>query len=418
MKRLLRYILLLIACIFCGWTQAVLPQNKVLRNDIRTLRTEQAGALTAMPVLTLHSQDRVVVSFDQMSHEGHRFFYRVQHCNFLWQPTDGLFQNEFVESNQEDNWINKGVESQNTTTLYTHYQFTFPNAEVHPLISGNYLLTIYDDAAASPEAVAEVRIRMVEPLVNISGRVLTNTDIDWNAAHQQIEMEVKADGLTGDLRAGLRTIVVQNGREDNAAINVPATAQMGNALIWRHAPGLIFEAGNEYRRFEMLSVRTPGMRVQEMQWFPPQYHATISTDAMRRSYLVQGDRNGTAVIRNTDNLDANTESDYVLTHFTLEGDELTDASIFINGQWSVGGLLPEYQLQYNAERQAYEATLLLKQGYYNYLYLTRKNGEKKGSTAATEGNFYQTTNDYTILVYARLAADRYDRLVGVATLKS
>ena len=66
MKRLLRYILLLIACIFCGWTQAVLPQNKVLRNDIRTLRTEQAGALTAMPVLTLHSQDRVVVSFDQM----------------------------------------------------------------------------------------------------------------------------------------------------------------------------------------------------------------------------------------------------------------------------------------------------------------------------------------------------------------
>ena len=59
MKRLLRYILLLIACIFCGWTQAVLPQNKVLRNDIRTLRTEQAGALIAMPVLTLHSQDRV-----------------------------------------------------------------------------------------------------------------------------------------------------------------------------------------------------------------------------------------------------------------------------------------------------------------------------------------------------------------------
>ena len=239
MKRLLRYILLLIACIFCGWTQAVLPQNKVLRNDSRTLRNEQAGALTAKPVLTLHSQDRVVVSFDQMSHEGHRFFYRVQHCNFLWQTTDGLFQNEFVESNQEDNWINKGVESQNTTTLYTHYQFTFPNAEVHPLISGNYLLTIYDDAAASPEAVAEVRIRMVEPLVNISGRVLTNTDIDWNAAHQQIEMEVKAEGLAGDLRAGLHTIVVQNGREDNAAINVPPTAQMGNSLIWRHAPGLL-----------------------------------------------------------------------------------------------------------------------------------------------------------------------------------
>jgi hypothetical protein len=139
---------------------------------------------------------------------------------------------------------------------------------------------------------------------------------------------------------------------------------------------------------------------------------------MRRSYLVQGDRNGTAVIRNTDNLDSNTESDYVLTHFTLEGDEIPNASVYVSGQWCIGGLSPEYELHYNAQRQAYEGIAMLKQGYYNYIYLTRQRGAQSGSTGPTEGNFYQTTNDYTIMVYARLSADRYDRLVGVATLKS
>ena len=108
----------------------------------------------------------------------------------------------------------------------------------------------------------------------------------------------------------------------------------------------------------------------------------------------------------------------MLTHFTLEGEEIPNASVFVNGQWSYGNLTPDYQLHYHAERRAYEGVVLLKQGYYNYIYLSRSQKTQNGSTAATEGNFYQTTNDYTILVYARLAADRYDRLVGVATLKS
>lgn len=418
MKPSLRCFILCMFFIVCGALQAMVPQNNVLRDDIRTLRTEIGGELSPMPVLQLHSQEQVVVSFDQLSHEGRRFFYRIQHCNFDWQPADGLFLNEFMESNQDEVWIDKGIESQNTTTLYTHYRFHFPSAEAKPLLSGNYLLTIYDDSSENPEAVAEVRLRMVEPLVSITGRVLTNTDIDWNAAHQQLEMEVKAERLAGDLRSGIRTIVLQNGRSDNAAVAIPPTAQMGNSLLWKHAQGLIFEAGNEYRRFELLSVRTPGLRVQQLQWFPPYYHATLAEDEMRRSYLVQGDRNGTAVIRNTDNGDANTESDYVLTHFTLEGEEIPNASVFVNGQWSYGSLTPDYQLHYHAERRAYEGVVLLKQGYYNYIYLTRSQKTQNGSTAATEGNFYQTTNDYTILVYARLAADRYDRLVGVATLKS
>ena len=101
MKPTLRSFISLILIAFCASIQAIVPQNKMLRDDIRTLRTEIAGTLAPMPVLQLRGGERVEVSFDQMSHEGRRFFYRVQHCDFNWRPTEGLFPNEYIEANQK-----------------------------------------------------------------------------------------------------------------------------------------------------------------------------------------------------------------------------------------------------------------------------------------------------------------------------
>ena len=68
MKPTLRSFISLILIAFCASIQAIVPQNKMLRDDIRTLRTEIAVALTPMPVLQLRGGERVEVSFDQMSH--------------------------------------------------------------------------------------------------------------------------------------------------------------------------------------------------------------------------------------------------------------------------------------------------------------------------------------------------------------
>ena len=58
----------------------------------------------------------------------------------------------------------------------------------------------------------------------------------------------------------------------------------------------------------------------------------------------------------------------------------------------------ERVLQYSTERGCYEATLLLKAGYYSFLYASA--GEHGAlTTRFTEGNHYQTQNSYTILLY-------------------
>jgi len=77
-------------------------------------------------------------------------------------------------------------------------------------------------------------------------------------------------------------------------------------------------------------------------------------------------------------------------------------------------------MDFNEEKGAYEKTLLLKQGYYNYSYVTlpEKKGDEKFSFENTEGNYWGTENSYQVLVYYRSFGGRSDELIAYATLNS
>jgi hypothetical protein len=68
-------------------------------------------------------------------------------------------------------------------------------------------------------------------------------------------------------------------------------------------------------------------------------------------------------------------------------------------------------MKYNSKTGAYELTLQLKQGYYNYLYAFVKKGSQVADFSTIEGNHYETENDYLILAYQKDARG-YDRLTG------
>lgn len=396
---------------------------------ILTLRTEVDGRLEPVPVISLGTLNQVEVSFDEMSHEYHRYVYRLQHCDFYWQPTADLFYTEFAESTQDEVPIEEYTESRNVTTHYTHYSFAFPNEDMRPLVSGNYRLTILCDEGDEPVPVAEVCLRVIEPLVSISAEISPNTDVDVNEHHQQLTMTVDCKNLQArDLRDEIHTLVLQNDRLDNAVIDAAPSYVNSDRLIWEHQRDLIFPAGNEYRKYEILSARYPGLHTESIHYFDPYLHATIMTDERRRNYLAGEDLNGLSVIRNTDNEDDATETEYMLTHFSLRCDDpFDDADVFINGKWTCGGITPEWRLQYDEAVHAYVGTFMLKQGYYNYQYLVvpreqqfkrRPLGQPCGFTAPFEGDFFQTENDYRILVYQRQPGARYDRFVGMALVKN
>lgn len=396
-------------------------RSMTLSDEIRTLKVVVDGGERKIPVMRLGTKERVNISFDDMTHDYRRFTYTLQHCTWDWQVSDNLFESEFMEASVDEGVIEGYTQSMNTSVLYTHYEVCLPNAYMRPLISGNYRLTISvedDDADDGRRPVAIACFSVVEPVVGINASVSTNTELDWNDRHQQLSLQVNGGALQPrDARTEFKAVILQNGRWDNAVIAPEPTSVMGTTLLWEHDRRLAFPAGNEYRKFEMLSTRYPGMGLMSTGYYAPYYHATLFPAEVRRNYLYDEDRNGRCVIRTEDGFGSSpeTESDYMLTHFVLEADSIPDATIYINGDWTHDHMTPSYRMHYNRANGTYEAVLLLKQGYYSYQYLAvPAGGDGTGHTAPIEGDFYQTENEYDILVYYSTPSQRYDRLVGYA----
>lgn len=395
-----------------GWAQ----RNRILNPDIASLQVVAGNNWLSMPVIALGEGVPVNIAFDDLTHEYRRYAYKVEHCNADWSTSGDLFVSDYIDGFNADNVIEHVEQSINTNVLYTHYRFQIPNERCKLKMSGNYRVTIYD-ANDDDKAVAECCFMVVEPRMGIKLSVDANTDKGINSRWQQVAMEVKYGGglSVTDVQRQIYTVVMQNGRWDNAVVNAKPQFVMGDGLRWSHNAQLVFEAGNEYRKFEMLDVRHANMGVEKIDWDGEAYHAYLWPDEPRGSYVFDEDANGAFYIRNSDNRENNSTSQYVHVHFTLRSPRLA-GDVFVNGVWTNDQLSAPYKMQFDEGAQCYRLSLLLKQGYYSYQYVWQQpNGQI--ATVPSEGSFYQTENRYQVLVYYRKLGERADRLVGFAEIR-
>ena len=395
-----------------GWAQ----RNRILNPDIASLQVVAGNSWLSMPVIGLGEGVPVNIAFDDLTHEYRRYAYKVEHCNADWSTSGDLFVSDYIDGFNADNVIEHVEQSINTNVLYTHYRFQIPNERCKLKMSGNYRVTIYD-ANDDDKAVAECCFMVVEPRMGIKLSVDANTDKGINSRWQQVAMEVKYGGglSVTDVQRQIYTVVMQNGRWDNAVVNAKPQFVMGDGLRWSHNAQLVFEAGNEYRKFEMLDVRHANMGVEKIDWDGEAYHAYLWPDEPRGSYVFDEDANGAFYIRNSDNRENNSTSEYVHVHFTLRSLRLA-GDVFVNGVWTNDLLSAPYKMQFDEGAQCYRLSLLLKQGYYSYQYVWQQpNGQI--ATVPSEGSFYQTENRYQALVYYRKMGERADRLVGFAEIR-
>ena len=378
---------------------------------INTLRAISDGDWERAQIITLGTDESIEFSFDLMSHEYHRFTYHLTHCDAQWKPSD-LIESEYMEGFIDqpiDNWQN----SLNTTFGYTHYSLTIPNSEVTPKLSGNYRLSIQEDG----REVAWFRFMIVEDRHNLQATVDGNTDIDTRKSHQQVNMAVSLNGLnvTNPDRE-IYTVVMQNRRFDNAVLNPQPTYNAGSRLTYDHCRALIFPAGNEFRRFEIVNMYDYFKNVDRVTFHDPYYHADLIEDTRHHAYTFDYDHNGRYLIRYNQASDSDTEADYLFVHFSLASDRLSGGKMYVSGHFNGGNLTSRYEMEYNAQEKAYQATILLKMGAYDYQYLWVEDKETLGQTKPAEGDWYETKNEYLILLYYRQRGSRYDRLISTLEL--
>ena len=381
--------------------------GKIYDTNIHTLQVIVDENPLLPPVMELGKHQHIQISWDELSHQYHRYIYHIQHCGSDWTPSDEIFESDFLRG-LNDQPVEDYEKSFNTVQLYTHYSLRFPNEDVAFLLSGNYLVQIYEDGSSPEEPVVEARFSIFEKVASIRLEVSSNTDIDFNKGNQQVSLAIGYGTLSVvDPQREITTVVMQNRRWDNCVVLQVPNIRNTAGIEFTHNRNLIFPAGNEFHKFEILDVNRTAMGVDKIEWFEPYYHATLFPEKVQHNYSYIEDQNGIYVLRSSDDVDDAITAEYLWVHFILSAPRLPGGDVYVCGEWTNEPFDSSCLMEYNELRHEYEVAVYLKQGYYAYQFR-----QEDGATGRTMGDFYETENEYSTYVYYRGQGARYDRLVG------
>ncbi|MGM0620916.1 MAG: DUF5103 domain-containing protein [Bacteroidota bacterium] len=396
-------------------------ENAVYDENIKTVLMHRDGFELSNPVYEIGESTQLVLRFDDLSGEVKNYYYTIIHCDADWNESY-IQQSDYLEGFAE-NPLDDYARSFNTSFDYINYRLFLPNEDVSFNYSGNYALVVYE-GGNKENIVLSKRFYVVEPLVDIEGTVRRatldafrgeNHEVDFTILHENLNIE--------NPKEEVKVVIMQNNRWDNAIRDLEPLFIRDRSLVYDYNRENVFAAGNEFRYFDNRTNRFNGENVFNTEFHRPYYHKTLMIDEPRagETYFAYEEMNGKYTVESQDREveDYDLECDYTFVHFSLELE-----SILLGGTVNVFGELNNWnanksnEMSWNFDTSAYELTLLLKQGYYNYMYVYVPQGSAVADHKNIEGSFWQTENDYQIFVYYQEMGSRYDRLVGYRQLNS
>ena len=382
-----------------------------LPDYIKTVILKSKSANTYHPIIKLG--ERLFFSFDDLQADEKDYYYKIEHYNYDWEKSD-LNETEFINGFSEDR-IRDYENSFNTLQPYTHYRLEIPNKNTQIKISGNYVLSIFDD---DEQLIFSKRFIVYQPNVDVGVTVHRSRDIATISEKQSVEFIINHPNLLiNNPKEEIKTVVLQNFNWQNAIYNLTPQYFVGNQLLYKYIAETSFWGGNEFLYFDSKSIRVGSVNIRSVILGDDVYEYFLYTDDERANlpYTLNPDINGNFVVRTLDSENSFLDADYTLIHFTLNTQEYLDnKEIYIHGSFNDWALTDANKLIYNETNGLYEASLLLKQGFYNYQYTTKDKNNQLSNTDIN-GTFYQTENDYFVIVYYRKFGSRYDSVIGFGT---
>ena len=378
-------------------------EDFIYQQNIKTVLLTPPNFEISSPIMRLNTEDKLLLSFDDLDADVKDYSYTFVHCNANWTPSDLLYS-QYISGLPEDR-INDYSFSFNTLQRYTHFRLLFPNSSMKPFISGNYLLMVFRDGSRD-NLVLTRRFMIVDTKLIVEAAVHRASVIDDRNSKQKIDFSVFYDNYQIDNPfADVNVTIMQNDRWDNAITTLKPLFLRSSQLDYTYETGNDFNGGNEYRTFDTRSLRFMSERVAKIISDSTGNHVFLHTDESRsyKSYATEYDLDGYFAVKTYDGKNDETESDYAMVHFNLPYEfQRTDGNFYVFGMLSSNLYLPENKMIYNSENKSYEAELFLKQGYYNYIYVFLPDNSNAGDESITEGNHYETENDYMILKQPKL----------------
>ncbi|WP_438962465.1 DUF5103 domain-containing protein [Nonlabens sp.] len=368
-----------------------------------------------LPVFKLG--DRIALEFDDVIGDEADYYYQFEHYDYDWKPSR-LFKNEFLDG-IDDMRIFDYRNSFTTIQGYSHYTLSVPNQFTRGFkVSGNYMIHIYND---NRELVFSRKFMIMEEKAQVGVEVRRALDINYVNTQQRVQFFIDSQEIIFLNPAdNLKTAIIQNADLYSAIYDVKPQFNLANKQEYRYDTETSFWAGNEYLNFENRDFRSPNQNIDYVRKRDLyEAHLFVHQPRFGNEYTFFPDINGNYLVTTLDNEDNAVQAEYVNIHFSLlpSFNLPPDASIYVMGNYNAFQLHEENRMFYNSERKMYEATILLKQGFYNYRYtVVYENGEQ--DPGFISGNMWQTENTYTVLAYYREPGGRYDKLIGMGAANS
>jgi len=389
-------------------------RDHVFIETIRTVLFHKKGWELSYPIIELRSNDRLELSFDDLTNNIRTISYTVIHCDADWKPSS-IEQNEYIEGFVEYT-LNEYYYSFNTTVPYIHYRLTIPNDDMLLKYSGNYILLLFEDFDRNKPILTR-RFSVYQPQVNIRTDVHRPTLTGYQETGQEVDVTVDLLSLkTANPMQEIKLVIRQNGRWDNALTGLKPLFYKDNLLVYDYHLENVFPGGNEFRYFDIKSLRFQSEFIQKIDLIKPYFHVLLFPSEPRpyNPYFFENEINGRYYIKVQEGQNSYTDADYVYVYFSLKYDiPFARGRIYLLGSLSDWNFSRSNEMVYNFDTKSYETTLLLKQGYYNYSFAYLTDESMVANTEIIEGSHYQTENDYLVYIYFRGPSSRYDQLVGV-----
>jgi hypothetical protein len=403
-KKLLSFCLSLIFTIsFAQVEKEIIPPYNIKTASF--VQNEQ----NAIPIFRLG--DSFSFQFDDLYGNEANYYYTITHCDYDWTPSQ-LAKSEYLNG-FDDQRIQNYTNSFNTLQIYSHYKVSFPTKLTQFRVSGNYVIKILND---DKEVVFSRKFILYEELVSVPMQVKRARNLAVIEQKQNIEFSIKSAVINfQSALQNVKVMLMQNGKFDNAITNIKPQYTIGNDLIYKYDGETQFWGGNEFMFFENKDIRAANNNIAAIDSQKGIYNAHLypSQARLNAPYTYYPDINGNFIIKNIGAENNEVEADYAWVFFTLSAPGFFEnKSIYVNGMFNNFAIGEENRMEWNSKKGIYEKAIMIKQGFTNFQYVVADSKGKIDEQNAIDGNFYQTENNYFVLVYYKENNQRYDRIIG------
>ena len=361
--------------------------------------------------------ERFELQFDDLFGDEADYYYDIKQYNYDWTAPTDLAKSEYLNG-MDNQRILTYENSFNTLQMYSHYKQVFPNSLNQITKSGNYLFSILNDER---EVIFSRKVIVYEEEVNVGMLIRRARDFESIDEKQNVELTLNyGDKLLQNPIQNVKVTLFQNGNWNTSISHIKPQYTLGSELIYRYNKETQFWGGNESYTIDNKIIRTTNNTVAKVTSGDNIYNTYLYVNTPRKNqpYTYFPDINGNFYITNANVQNSGIEADYSWVYFALEAPTFTEGSIYISGMFNNYALTDDYKMEFNKKTGLYEKAILMKQGFTNFQYiLTNKKGAIDFENAI-DGNFYQTENNYTAIIYYKGNSDRYDRVIGIANTNS